>query len=142
MKSSSKDKRQFIRVPLLSESAEIFLEGKTQEVYSLADLSQKGLFAKSDVIPKLGSSAIVYFTLPGDLGTLPIMGKIARVVWTQTKKDKDKKVKPKGFAVEFDEQAESTKKILDAYIVYLRNKQIISVSKRILEEFFKGGPGI
>jgi hypothetical protein len=38
--------------------------------------------------------------------------------------------------VRFDKLNSGTKKILDAYVVYLRNKQIINVSKRIIEEFF------
>ena len=71
--------------------------------------------------------------LPGDLGVLSLDGEVVRVNWAINRK---KNREAMGMGVRFDNLNSGTKKILDAYVVYLRNKQIINVSKRIIEEFF------
>jgi hypothetical protein len=76
--------------------------------------------------------------LPGDLGSLQVTASVVRVKWAATRKAGKDSL---GMGVRFEEVSPNIKKILDAFVVYLRNKQIITVSKRIIEEFFgENGP--
>lgn len=138
-----KDKRKSIRIPLLDEGALVefpYPDSRSFPGTKMRDITPEGVFfivqdPKSLPQPK----AIINITiqLPGDLGTLPVLGQVVRLEWTPTKKN-DRKL---GYGVQFI-TGQQTQKILDAYVVYLRNKQIIAVSKRIIEEFFgpKGPP--
>lgn len=141
----TKDKRGDIRIPLLSESALVqeygFLWNRdpySQEL-DMDNVGNEGAFFKvkpGQPYPPGGTMVTVKFKLPGDLGILQFEGKVCRMVWRLNKK---KNLNTLGFAVNFMPKTESVQKIWDAYRVYLRNKQIITVSKRIIEEFF-GGP--
>lgn len=129
---SIKDKRSGIRIPLLSERIQYFIDGKRFEA-DVGDITNEGIFLKTDQILPPQTEMSIQFNLPGDLGVLNVDGSVVRVNWTiNRKKGKD----ALGFGVRFEGLSSGTKKILDAYVVYLRNKQIISVSKRIIEEFF------
>lgn len=128
-----KDKRNAIRIPLLSDSAYI---GDT--LYTLKDITEFGAFfeVKELDFPKPHSTVRVGFQLPGDLGMVYTDAEVTRLSWAKTKKNKTEK----GFAVKFLNVPLNIQKILGAYVTYLRNKQIITVSKRIIEEFFNGSP--
>lgn len=134
----SKDKRKDIRIPLLSERVELrWLDASftgMRQTVEVADISEGGLFIKEskvELMPKPGVDRLVCFQLPGDLGLLMLNGKVRRVKWRGTKTSKET-----GYAIAFNEIPPKDKKIYDAYRVYMRNRQIITVSKRIIEEFF------
>jgi hypothetical protein len=129
---SAKDKRTGIRIPLLSERVSFFADGLRTES-DVGDITPDGAFLKTDRILKPKTPVTLNVQLPGDLGLLSLDGEVVRVNWTvNRKKNKD----TLGMGVRFDNLNPGTRKILDAYVVYLRNKQIINVSKRIIEEFF------
>lgn len=128
----SKDKRTGIRIPLLSERAIYSVEGKDFEA-DIGDITNDGLFLKTDQLLTPRTRVALKLQLPGDLGTLQVTAAVVRVNWAVSRKaGKD----TLGMGVRFDEVSPNIKKILDAFVVYLRNKQIITVSKRIIEEFF------
>ena len=132
MGNDIKERRKHMRIPLLSESCHWFDDQGRISDNEMTDINMGGVFIKSDLIPKNSEKVIVRFTLPGDLGNLNLTGV---VVWKRWAVPKESKL-PKGFAVEFTENKISSIKILEAYCTYLRNKQIIKVSKRIVEAFF------
>lgn len=129
-----KDKRNSIRIPLLSEKVMI---GQGQ-YFEIADITPYGLFVKieNSQFPTVNSTLEVTFQLPGDLGPLSISAQVVRISWAKTKRSNVQL----GYGVKFVDVRPGHKKILDAYVTYLRNKQIITVSKRIIEEFFNGNP--
>jgi|GEM_PF-2392747 len=129
---SKKDKRSGIRIPLLAEKVSYFTEGEKFEA-NVGDITNEGIFLKTDQILPPRTELHIQFNLPGDLGNLNIEGTVVRVNWAVNRKKGKESL---GFGVRFDNLSSGTRKILDAYVVYLRNKQIISVSKRIIEEFF------
>lgn len=137
---NQKDKRSGIRVPLLAEKLTYYV-GKDIETADVGDITNEGVFLKTEKILPPNTSLNLHVQLPGDLGNLELEGKVVRVNWAINSRKKKEHL---GMGVRFENLNASTKKILDAYVVYLRNKQIISVSKRILEEFFgpnnNGGP--
>jgi c-di-GMP-binding flagellar brake protein YcgR len=135
---SKKERRKEIRIPLLSEAGvmeTIPIDGNKiiVETVGLLDISRSGVFIKSIANLKPKSYINLKLSLPGDLGAIQIQGQIVWKRWAVTKAQKDMHV---GFGVKFVEVSVGIQKILDAYVVYLRNKQIITVSKRIIEEFF------
>jgi hypothetical protein len=123
---SVKERRKDIRIELLSEHMKI--NGKLVEV---KNISQSGLFFV-DALESFRIADMIYIelSLPGDLGYVALDGKIVHARWA------DKDPAKRGFGVKFDNVPVNIQKIVDAYCVYLRNKQIITVSKRIIEEFF------
>lgn len=128
-----KERRKSIRVPLISESCAWADNTGTVTECPMTDINNNGIYLVSSKQPKPGGLIEVRFKLPGDLGIIPVPSKVIWIRWAVTK---DSKFKP-GFAVEFQLDAiPNIKKILDSYCIYLRNKQIIQVSKRIIEEFF------
>lgn len=130
-----KDRRSYIRIPLLSEACtwvEYVGPHVVERRADMKDITVAGVFIKSDYMPKIGSMILLKFEMPNNLGTITMNGKIVRLRWVKTKKFEE----PKGFGVQFLEANAVTKKLMDAYVTYLRNKQIIVVSKRIIEEFF------
>lgn len=129
----SKERRKKIRVPLLLETCKWTPVDATFDYTSeMANISNSGMFIKSDKLPKPSSLVMITLSLPNDLGLIAIKGKVIRLRWTKTK-DIDE---AKGFGVEFTEVGTNISKILEAYVIYLRNKQIITVSKRLIQEFF------
>lgn len=128
----SKERRKDIRVNIISEAISVeTTEWKRTLEYT--DIGKHGVFIKSTELPKSESVVLLKFQLPGQLGDLTVTGRVIRINWTVDKK----RNKPHlGFAVEFLDMSDSSRRILDAFIVYMRNKQIINVSKRIIEEFF------
>lgn len=127
-----KEKRKHMRFALLSEAIEFYtVDG--WKTFKMDNISEAGAFLESDTyLTKHDEPRDVYLQLPGDLGKLMIQGKVNRVNWVANKKKELKK----GFAIEFIVDNVGHQKIIDAYVTYLRNKQIITVSKRIIEEFF------
>lgn len=128
----SKEKREHIRIPLLSESVLFEYESDFWNG-GIVDITTKGVFVETKQALKPNTKVFLNFNLPGDLGKLNVEGYVVRSNWTVNRKKGKEKI---GIGVEFRNVSEASKKILDAYVVYLRNKQIISVSKRIIEEFF------
>lgn len=131
-RTASKDKRTGIRVPLLSESIVYFHDG-VQRAADITDITNEGLFLRTSDVLKPRSDILLQLQLPGDLGNIQVEGKVIRVNWTPNKRKNRENM---GMGVKFVNAPANIKKILDAYVVYLRNKQIITVSKRIIEEFF------
>lgn len=129
---STKEKRNGIRIPLLSERVAYFVNGDRFEA-DVADITNEGVFLKTDHLIKPRSPVTITIQLPGDLGTLNVDGQAVRVNWATSRRQNRDTL---GLGVRFQDLNPGTKKILDAYVVYLRNKQIINVSKRIIEEFF------
>ena len=128
----SKDKRAGIRVPLLSETVTYFYNGESRAC-AITDITNDGLFLKTQEILKPRSEVTLQLELPGDLGFVQVQAQVIRVNWALNKK---KSRETLGMGIRFVNVAPNIQKILEAYVVYLRNKQIISVSKRIIEEFF------
>jgi len=129
---SAKDKRNGIRIPLLAERVAFISSGERTEA-DVGDITPEGVFLKTNKILPPKSGVTLNIQLPGDLGVLSLDGEVVRVNWAINRK---KNRESMGMGVRFDNLNSGTKKILDAYVVYLRNKQIINVSKRIIEEFF------
>lgn len=129
---SKKDKRAGIRVPLLSEKVVYKHESKDLEA-EIGDITNEGIFIRTENLLAPRSKVELHITLPGDLGNLQVEAQVVRVNWA---KNRRKNREHLGLGLRFENVTEGTQKILDAYVVYLRNKQIISVSKRIIEEFF------
>lgn len=126
---SKKDKRSNIRVPLLDGT----ICKIDKYMLSVADITNQGLFVKDDDLSLILNTIYeVELFLPSDLGGLQVPGKIVRCSIVNNKK----KNLFKGYGIEFQSIDDNIKKVLDAFVVYLRNKQIINVSKRIIEEFF------
>lgn len=133
MKSmGKKEKRAGIRIPLLSEKLHYFVDSEMREA-SVGDITAEGMFLKTEQVLAPKTDLRVQIKLPGDLGDLSLKAKVVRVNWAVSRRKNRDQL---GFGVQFEDLNDGTKKILDAYVVYLRNKQIISVSKKIIEEFF------
>jgi Tfp pilus assembly protein PilZ len=128
----SKDKRAGIRIPLLSERVTYFVNG-VEKTADITDITADGLFLKTSEILPPRTNVLLQLHLPGDLGSLQVNAQVIRVNWVQNRK---KGRETLGMGVRFEDVQANIKKIIDAYVVYLRNKQIITVSKRIIEEFF------
>ena len=133
----NKERRKEYRIVLLSEEvgwSYINVISKTHD--KLIDISSEGAFIESKLLPKSKDVLEIVFVLPGNLGHLKIKGVIVWCRWTKLKKSN----LPLGFAVKLI-HTEDSLKIMKAYVTYLRNKQIILVSKRIQDEFFGNGKG-
>lgn len=133
----TKEKRSSIRIPLLSESVKVFAAEPdifvTKEyVFQMDNISSEGAFIVQEKPFRSGIYIQLEFNLPGELGNLRILGRTAHCIWQVNKKKNKLKT---GVGVQLFPDPK-TKKIFDAYLIYMRNKQIITVSKRIIEEFF------
>lgn len=127
----SEEKRKDIRIPILNESVELFSADGVYIKGELKDISQSGAFVYIDPIFKPNTQIFFKIKLPGDLGFSTFEGNIVRVEWVKSKK------KRPGIAVEFNQNmSELVNRTFTAWITYIRNKQIISVSRKILEDFF------
>lgn len=123
----SKERRSTIRVPVVDQK--IILNGSQ---FTVDNMSRAGLFVLDDALTlKINDPVSIQFALPGDLGNLIVAGKVTHSVWSASK------ASPKlGFGIKFVNLTQQTKNILESYESYVRNKQIINISKRIIEEFF------
>jgi Tfp pilus assembly protein PilZ len=131
----NKERRKSYRMELLSEACGWSIVGSPKKTPNkIINISTEGMFVESESNPQ-GELEIV-LTLPGDLGNLDIKGTVVWRRWAVTKKNKE----PLGFAVKFIHNP-NTKKVMDAFYTYLRNKQIMTVSNRIIEEFFGDNKG-
>ncbi len=131
-RTATKDKRTGIRIPLLSESITYFQNG-VQKSADIGDMTNEGIFIKTSELLTPKAEVLVQLQLPGDLGTIQVDAQVIRINWAVSKKKNREHI---GMGLRFVNVPANIKKILDAYVVYLRNKQIITVSKRIIEEFF------
>jgi Tfp pilus assembly protein PilZ len=134
----NKEKRKDIRIPLLTESVYWSKQIDTLSLITskMTDISKNGLFIESNEYPIIGEIVKVCFKLPSDLGVLPLNAKVTWRRWASSKKNK----LPIGFGVNIIHEDPKLEQIMDKYVIYLRNKQIILVSKRIIEEFFGQKP--
>lgn len=131
--NNPKDRRQYIRIPLLSEAAMVSI-GRDLFKVKMTDVCQGGCFVEFEDLAnvKIGEIVVVNIQLPSDLGLIILEG---RIVWTRWRK-KAKSQEARGFGVCFHLPSGPQLKIWESWLVYIRNKQIITVSKRIIEEFF------
>jgi Tfp pilus assembly protein PilZ len=135
----TKEKRKTIRVRLLDGKCHWKLaDGYEYFDAKVSDFNSEGCFVQSLKPVGIKEHINLVFPLPGDLGEITIYGQVKWNRWHLKAKDKSKY--DLGFGVEFTAVSESQKKILDSYTTYLRNRQIIAVSKRIIEEFFSKVP--
>lgn len=137
---NKKDKRAHIRVPILSEAIKydtIPVDGGkiSTESCGLYDISNGGLFIKTVANIKPRSYINVYLQLPGDLGAIQVRGQVMWRRWAVKKAERESNL-PLGMGVKFVDVTPDIKRVIEAYVIYIRNKQIITVSKRIIEEFF------
>jgi len=132
-----KEKRTEYRIVLLSEEvgwSYIGVVSKTQD--KLVNVTSEGIFIESKLLPQSKDILEIVFLLPGNLGNLRVKGIVEWRRWAKLKKSE----LPLGFAVKLV-HTEDSLKIMKAYVIYLKNKQIITVSKRIIDEFFGDGKG-
>lgn len=128
-----KERRKDIRVPLINEKCNWKLvDGIEGYESKLIDFSASGAFIHSTIPIPIKSEILIHFKLPGDMGFLPIYGK---VLWQRWRVKKTSKLET-GIGIKFIDLDDNHKKILDSFATYLRNRQIIAVSARIVEEFF------
>jgi hypothetical protein len=125
-----KEKRKNMRLEIISGDVAMV----NMEVVTVKNLSPEGIYVYLDDITKykVNSYCIVDLFLPESMkdeyGAIPIKGKIIRVDWRETK---DKKI---GMTIKFEYEKERVKSVVESLICYTRNRQIVSVSKRILKE--------
>lgn len=136
MAKPEQERRVDIRIPILSERIEFVHDGKTFQK-EIGDISKEGIFIKSEELLPPHSEIYLKIQLPGDLGFLNVPSTVRHVNWCSVKRHKNR---VRGFGIHFLPTAANLKKILAAYVIYLRNKQIINVSKKILEDFFGPQP--
>jgi hypothetical protein len=131
---NSKEKRQHIRYSLIGEQVKWMPKDNIHgpEMVEIHDISDRGVFIESISPVKPQSTIFIEFKLPGDLGSLTVEGRVTWKRWAQRKEDEGKL----GFGVEFVNMPSNIDSILKAYVVYLRNRQIITVSKRLMQDFF------
>lgn len=129
----TKERRKDIRVDLISESLNLFKSDGTGYHVKIKNISNGGVYLE-EIVLRPNEHCVLSMSLPGDLGKLDLSAKVKRVDWASTK------AKKVGSVLVFYDVSEGNKRILEAYITYLRNKQIITVSKRIIEEFFGKRP--
>lgn len=134
-----KEKRKNIRVPLLSENCKWkLMDGINTHESRLIDFSSSGAFIQSAQPVPIGAYVDVSLKLPADLGMIHIEAQVKWQRWAIRKKDASKY--DLGYGVQFINVESGPQKIIDSFGTYLRNKQIIAVSKKIIEEFFAGVP--
>lgn len=133
MDNKGKERRKEIRIPLLSEKCNWKLVDGIETFESkLIDFSASGAFIHSIIPIPIKAEILIHFKLPGDMGWLPVYGKVMWQRWYVKKKSKFET----GIGVKFIDVDEVHQKILDSFATFLRNRQIIAVSAKIVEEFF------
>jgi hypothetical protein len=129
----NKERRKHLRLDLIQEICGWSIVGSPKKMPNrINNISIEGIFIESESTPS--GTIEISLTLPGDLGHLDITGNIIWRRWATLKKGN----KPLGFAVKLN-HTPSTRTIMEAFCTFLRNKQIVTVSKRIIDEFF-GSP--
>lgn len=118
------------RVAILSGSVDLVTNGLRTKV-DVHNISATGIFIKTATFLKSGEAVLIEIHLPSNLGILAIQSEVVWIKWAKSKKD----LHPTGMALKFH-TSKPQQQIMDAYVTYVRNKQIIEVSKRIVEEFF------
>ena len=131
--NKSKDKRSSIRIPLTEQTCYMQSIKYGRQLVELKDITNKGMFIGCDKFHKPGETVSFEFILPGDLGELYILAQVKRLQWTKSKK---KKWDYTGMGLEFCVVDQAKQRTLNSYVVYLRNRQIIQISQRIIEQFF------
>lgn len=132
-KSKLKERRSAIRINVVS--GESWLNDPN---WSLLDVSNSGAFLQTEDVPTAQTKndiQAVSIKLPNDLGLLILPCEVVRIQWRETK---DKK---KGFAVKFNITSPQIETVFSSWLTFLRNHQIMTVSKRIIEDFFGVGKG-
>lgn len=130
---NKKERRIEIRIPILSEPCSYTCKESLDSIEgTLADMSSKGVYINSSFQPNVKDIIQVNFRLPSDMGIFSVNGRVTRKRWAVTKKSKLQT----GFAVEFIDNIPKVEEVIKSYVIYMRNKQIITVSRRIIEEFF------
>lgn len=104
-------------------------------IYALKDISLGGAYlnlgpSQRNLQPQ--SSIQIRFALPYGTATLTLDATVRRVKWGRSKAQPD----AKGFAVEWDNMIPAKRTLLEAYILYLRNHQIIKVAQKIIQDFY------
>lgn len=133
-----KERRKELRIALLNEFIGWAPIDKLLKLSNakISDISKSGVFIESKEQLHIGEIVELYITLPKDLGIMNLKGEVTWRRWATTKKSG----LPIGFGVSIKHDNPKFEKIMESYTIYLRNKQIIEVSKRIIEEFFKQRP--
>lgn len=131
-----KDKRKHWRVALLSEQIRFSTPELGEQTAYMQDISNGGMFIKMKKPLKASQTIYVHFQLPNDkVPLLVVPAKVIRTVWTKSRK---RHLNNTGVGIEFQFEGEMQRRVVEAYVTFLRNKQIIAVSKRIIEEYYGG----
>ena len=128
-----KERRKSHRITIVNPK-----EWLIHDNWELVDVSKGGAFIATDDIPSAANKHTitgVSVKLPSELGLLILPCKVVRIQWYKSKE------KPKGFAVAFDITNPQVSVIFESWLNFVRNNQIVTVSKRIIEEFFGTGKG-
>jgi len=131
-----KEKRKNMRLEIISGDVAMV----NMEVVTVKNLSLEGIYVHLDDITKykVNNYCIVDLFLPESMkdeyGAIPVKGKIIRFDWRETK---DKKI---GMAIKFEYEKERVKSVVESLICYTKNRQIVSVSKKILEKVWEKNP--
>jgi Tfp pilus assembly protein PilZ len=124
---NNKEKRKDIRLDL-SDPCFVMIKDELHEVYNI---SKNGLFLTCDINKfKIGEKILIEMLLPDSLGSMNIECKVIRFRWYD--KDKNKI----GAGLEFINMKSKTSIIINSYVAYLRNKQIIKVARMIIKDYF------
>jgi hypothetical protein len=128
---NAKERRAFLRVPITSGFIEYYLPGHPYQRSDLINVSIEGCFIARAPTIKPKSEIIVFFRLPGNIGLLELPGEVMWLKWAKKKDDKT----PLGVGVKFS-LTEEKRLIMESFISYMRNMQIIAMSQRIVEAFW------
>lgn len=121
-----KERRKFIRIPLLATTAMVSDDlGVSWHTVLLHDISAEGAFIKKCFKPRL--ELLFKIELPSNLGYLQLTGKVMHCVW-------DKRKERHGSGLQLDVSNPTEKRLWDSWILYRRNLHITTVSKRLLAE--------
>lgn len=131
--NTTKERRNNMRITLIEEAC-TWLSNEDCLTSKILNISNDGMFIKSDKMPE-DKDIEIRISLPSDLGVFSVPGRVIRRQWAAVKKRSIEA----GFAVKFEIVQKDHQKIMNSYCIYLRNKQIITVSKKIIEELFNQG---
>lgn len=122
-------KRQSYRYEISDLYAQVSEDfGMSWKELQVRDVSDHGLFVNELYKPR--TELLVRFSMPGDLGKLTLAFTVKRVAWHVP--SARARLRGCGGVLSFGSDAQ--RKIWLSFQTYLRNQQIIRVSKRIIEE--------